>query len=88
MEIACSAYLSLEEITHWCINFRVMAPVELNLNATYAQNSALKLVYEKSQYVMGGKLFSSYSTVQLAQGLWDSKTSNLNCLYEALALKE
>ena len=65
-----------------------MAPVELNLNATYAQNSALKLVYEKSQYVMGGKLFSSYSTVQLAQGLWDSKTSNLNCLYEALVLKE
>ena len=38
---------------------RVMAAaVKLHLNATYAQHLALKSVYEKRQYVMGGKLFS------------------------------
>ena len=66
-----------------------MVAVELNLNATYAQHPALKSVYEKIQYVIGCKLFSFYSTVfQQAQGLWDSKTSDLNCFYEALVLKE
>ena len=39
---------------------RVMAAaVKLHLNATYAQHLALKSVYEKRHYVMGGKLFSS-----------------------------
>ena len=52
-----------------CMNLRVMAAVELHLNATYAPHSALKSVHEKSQSVLG-------------QGLQDSKTSNLNCLYE------
>ena len=33
--------------------------VKLHLNATYAQHLALKSVYEKRHYVMGGKLFSS-----------------------------
>ena len=38
---------------------------------------------------MGGKLFSSYRTAfELAQGLQDSKTSDLNCSYEALVQKE
>ena len=42
---------------------RAMAAVELNLNASCcAQNPGLKSVYEKSQSVMGGKLFSSYTT--------------------------
>ena len=36
-----------------------MTAVELNLNATYAQHLAVKPVYEKGQYIMGGKLFSS-----------------------------
>ena len=31
---------------------RKMAAVELHLNARYAQNSALKSVYEKSQWVV------------------------------------
>ena len=38
---------------------------------------------------MGGKLFSSYRTVfELAQGLLDFKTGDLNCLYETLVQKE
>ena len=38
---------------------------------------------------MGGKLFSSYRTVfGLGQGLQDSKTSDLNCLYDALVQRE
>ena len=57
--------------------------------ATYAQYPALKSVYEKSQYVTAGKLFSSYSAMfELAQGLWDPKISDLNYLYEALVHKE
>ena len=55
------------------------------LNATYyAQHP--ESVYGKSQSVIGGKLWSSYRTVfELIQGgLWDSKTSDLNCSYEAL----
>ena len=39
---------------------RVMAAVELYVNATYyAQHLTLKLVYGKSQLVIVGKLFSS-----------------------------
>ena len=69
---------------------RVMAAVELHVNSTYAQHPALKSVYEKSQPRIGGKLFSSYRTVfELAQQCpQDSKTSDLNCSYEALVHKE
>ena len=54
---------------------RVMVAVELHVNATYyAQHPALKSVFEKSQSVMGGKLFSSYRTrSELAQGLPDDQ---------------
>ena len=54
------------------------------LNATYyAQH--LESVYGKSQSVIGGKLFSSYlTTFEPGQGLWDSKTSALNCSCEEL----
>ena len=39
---------------------RVMAAVELHVNATYyTGHPALKSVYEKSKSVMGGKLFSN-----------------------------
>ena len=38
-------------------------------NATYAQYLALKSIYEKSQYMMGGKLFSSRTVLELAQDL-------------------
>ena len=66
-----------------------MATVELHVNATYAQHPALKSVYGKSQSVTDDKLFSSYRTLfELAQGLRDFKTSNLNCSYEALVQKE
>ena len=66
-----------------------MAAVELHVNATYAQHPALKSVTGKSQSVIGGKLFSSCRTVfELAQGLWDSKTSDLNYSYEALVQKK
>ena len=42
---------------------RVMAAVELHVNATYyAQHPALKSVYGKCQSVIGGKLFSFYRT--------------------------
>ena len=63
---------------------RVMAAVELHVNATYyAQHLALKSVCEKSQWVTSDKLFSSYRTMfELAQSLGDSKTSDLNCSYE------
>ena len=63
------------------MNLRVMAAVELQVNATrYAQHSAFKSVYGKSQSVIGDKLFSSRSTVfKLVQGLRDSKTNDLNC---------
>ena len=38
---------------------------------------------------MNGKLFSSFKTgFKLAQGLQDSKTSDLNCWYEELVQKE
>ena len=69
---------------------RVKAAVELHVNATYyAQHPALKSVYGKSQSVIGGKLFSSYRTVfELAQDLQDSKTSDLNCSYDAVFQEE
>ena len=63
-----------------------MASLELHVNATYyAQHPALKLIYGKSQSVIGGKLFSSYSTlIELVLGFRDSKTTDLNCSYETL----
>ena len=43
---------------------RVMAAVELHVNATYyVQHPTLKSLYGKSQPVIIGKLFSSYRTV-------------------------
>ena len=56
-----SASLSLVGNNSLVHKLRVMAAVELHLNATYyAQHPALKSVYEKrSQYIMSGKLFSS-----------------------------
>ena len=70
-------------------DIRKIAAVKLHLSATYTQCLVLKSVYKKSQYVIGDKLFSSNRTVlELAQSLWHSKTSDLNCLYEALAQRE
>ena len=85
-----SASLSLVGNNSLVHELREMAAVELHVNATYyARHPALKSVYEKSQSVMSGKLFSSYRTVfELAQGLRDTKTSDLNCLYETLVQKE
>ena len=40
-----------------------MSAGELNLNAIYTKHPALKSVYEKSQSVMSGMLFSSYSPI-------------------------
>ena len=54
-----SASLSLIGENSLVHKLRVMTAVELNLNATYAQHLAVKPVYEKGQYIMGGKLFSS-----------------------------
>ena len=49
----------------------------------------MKAVYEENQCIIGGKLFSSYMTlIELAQGLWDSKTSDLNYSYKTLVQKE
>ena len=70
-------------------DIRKIAAVKLHLSATYTQCLVLKSVYKKSQYVIGDKLFSFNRTVlELAQSLWHSKTSDLNCLYEALAQRE
>ena len=70
-------------------DIRKIAAVKLHLSATYTQCLVLKSVYKKSQYVIGDKLFSSNRTVlELAQSLWHSKASDLNCLYEALAQRE
>ena len=59
---------------------RLMVAVELHVIATYCtQHPVMKSFYEKSQSVMGGKLFSSHRIVfELAQGLQDSKTSDFN----------
>ena len=51
--------------------------------ATYAQHSALKSVYRKSQSVIGGKLFYSYRTVfELAQGYSRFQSKWLELLVE------
>ena len=67
-----------------------MADVELHLHATYhVQHPALKSDFEKSQSVMDGKLFFSNMTVsELTQSFPDTKTSDLNCLYEAVVQKK
>ena len=69
-----------------------MEAIELHRNARYyEQHPAIKSVYEKSQSVIGCKLFSSYRAVfELIQEYSDSKTSDFNnCLSnEALAQKE
>ena len=49
-------------------DLRMMAAVELHLNTTYAQHIGLKSAYEKSQYVTGGKLFSSRTVFEVVQG--------------------
>ena len=81
-----SAFLSLVGDNSLVHQRRAMAAVELYVNATYyAQHPALKSVYEKSY----NKVFSSYRTVfELAHGLRDTKTSDLNCSYEALVQNE
>ena len=43
-----------------------MAAVELHLNAAYAQDLALKSIYEKKPIHNGCKLFSSRSLFELA----------------------
>ena len=45
---------------------RVMAAVKLHLGTTSAQHLALKPVYVKRQYIMGGELFSSKIMFELA----------------------
>ena len=42
-----------------------MADDELHLNTTYSQHLAVKSIYEKSRYVIGGKLFYSKTRVVL-----------------------
>ena len=63
--------------------FRVMPVIGWHINATYyTRQPALISVYGKRQSVMRGKLFFSYRTVfELAQGLQDFKTSEMNCSY-------
>ena len=81
-----SAFLSLVGDNSLVHQLRAMAAVELYVNATYyVQHPALKSVYEKSY----NKVFSSYRTVfELAHGLRDTKTSDLNYSYEALVQNE
>ena len=69
---------------------RVMAAVELHVNATYyaQQHPVLESFYGKDQSVISGKLFSSYKTVLSRGSSWDSKTNDSNCFYEALVQKE
>ena len=54
-----SVSLSLVEGNTLAHKLRVITAVKLQLNATYSQHLELKSVYEKRQYIMGGKLFSS-----------------------------
>ena len=72
METVCSAQHLCHwyEITYRC-KLRVMTAVELHVNTKYySQYPLLKSVYEKTQPVMSGELFSSYKTLfELAQGL-------------------
>ena len=66
MEIVCSTQYLFHwyEITHLRINL-VMAAIELHLYATYAQHLALKSVYEKKEYIIGGKLISCSTMLEL-----------------------
>ena len=67
--LVSSASLSVAGDNYLLHELRVTAAVKLHLNSTYAQNLALKSVYEKSKYIIGGKLFSSKTVLQLAQDL-------------------
>ena len=83
MEIPCLAQDQLSLMVgdnSLVYELRLMAAVELYLNGTYyAQHSTLKSVYGKRKSVIGDKLFSSYRAVyELAQGIRDSKTIDLN----------
>ena len=64
-----SVFLSLVGDNSLVHELRVMAAVDL---ATFKCNMPnllhLKLIYEKSQYIMGGKLLS-FEVFELAQGL-------------------
>ena len=66
--LASSSSLSLVGDNSLVHELRVMAAAELHLNVTYAQHLTLKSVYKKSQYIMGGKLFSTRTLFELAQG--------------------
>ena len=64
---------------------RLTASFELHVNETYyVQHPALKSFYGKDQSVIAGKLISSYKTVFSTGSSQDSRTSDLNCFYEAL----
>ena len=82
-----SASLSLVDNNSLLHKLRVMAAVDPHGNATYdAQHPAKKSIYAKRNSAM---LEKSYKTVfQIAQGLRDFKTRDLNCSYEALVQKE
>ena len=91
MEVVCSARSIIvigrrdNSLVH---ELRVMAAVEQYVYTTYyVQHPALKSVYGKDHSVIAGKLFSSYRIVFSTGSSRDSKTSDLNCFYEALAQK-
>ena len=60
-----SASLSLVGGNPLAHKLRVMVSVKLHLNVIYTQHFALKSVYEKRQYVIGGKLVSSKTMFEL-----------------------
>ena len=56
-----------------------MAALELHLMQHMPPMHMPPYATNANQCIIGGKLFSSYMTLfELAQGLWDSKTSDLN----------
>ena len=83
-----SASLSLvREITHWSMSSdgSCWTTCECNICPT----SCTEISFWKKPVSIGGKLCYSYRKVfELAQGLRDFKTKDLDCSYEALVQKE
>ena len=82
MEIFCPTAQHLCHGSLLVHKLRVIAAVKLQLDATYIQHFALKSVYEKRRWIMGGKLFSSKIIFELSiTCLWRSDS---NSSYDAL----
>ena len=72
--------------------FYLIAPVWFSFMTVWCQMSKWKVhTWVCEPICIVGKLFLSCgirTVFEVAEGIWDSKTSNLNCSYEAFVQKE